>query len=159
MPIGFQRFCKCAKAVFATLLEARWTSIFGLRRLFGYFSNCVCSQKLIPRDRSRLELVMQMCLTERPEWLRKQRFIAALVLLWVFALPLHIHSAGTATQTDQECVCQQGKRTLFIPVTVGTCHQPTGLVSFVSHERFELPDSLAVSIKRSRSPPAVCQPA
>jgi hypothetical protein len=43
-----------------------------------------------------------------------QRFVGAVVVLFVFLLPFHIHSIGTP-KLNKECSCLQGARTHLAP--------------------------------------------
>jgi len=90
---------------------------------------------------------------ERPRKFRGQHVLAALICFWVFSVPFHVHPGGPAALNDQECVCHQGKRTLFVPVVGDARYQPTVLVSLVPCDCFKLPASPAIAVRRSRSPP------
>lgn len=83
----------------------------------------------------------------------RHRIIGALLLLFVFFLPLHFHAVDESRQLTHECSCVHGTQTQLgsAPSSIVAAVAPA--VFFVMAERVESLVSLAVESDFARAPP------
>src|SRR5258706_12774676 len=82
-----------------------------------------------------------------------RRLVGAVVLLFVFFLPLHFHAADESHQLTQECSCVHGTRTQLGSAPSSVIAAVALAVFFVMAERVESLVSLAVESDFARGPP------
>ena len=82
-----------------------------------------------------------------------RRLVGALLLLFVFSLPLHFHAADESRQLSHECSCLHGARTQLASIPASAILATAPAVYFVMAERAESLVSLAVDSDSARAPP------
>ena len=88
-----------------------------------------------------------------PSGLSSRRGIGVLLLLTVFFLPLHVHSATESSQVSQECSCYYGGRTQLGWAPACVTLVPTYEAVFLVIHRAETPVAVVVESESARAPP------
>ena len=82
-----------------------------------------------------------------------RRLVGAVIVLFVFFLPLHFHAADESRQLTHECSCVHGTRTQLASIVSSTILAIVPAVFFVMAERTESLVRLAVESDSARAPP------
>ena len=80
---------------------------------------------------------------------------AAVLLLALLALPLHIHAFTPTPQLAQECGCYQGARTCAVAVPQPADFLPSFQATVVHHEQPELISRVVFDFYAIRAPPSI----
>jgi len=84
-----------------------------------------------------------------------RHWIAAVLLLALLALPLHIHAFSATPQLAQECSCYQGARTCAIALPQPADFLPSFQPTVVHHEQPGLISRIAFDFQSIRAPPSI----
>jgi len=84
-----------------------------------------------------------------------RHWTAAVLLLALLALPLHIHAFSATPQLAQECSCYQGARTCAIALPQPADFVPSFQAIVVHHEQPELISRVDFDFHSIRAPPAI----
>jgi hypothetical protein len=82
-----------------------------------------------------------------------RHWTAAVLLIAVLALPLHIHAFSPTPQLAQECSCYQGARTCAVAVPEPADFVPSFQVTVVHDEQPALISRVAFDFHSIRAPP------